>query len=69
MDISVRPDTQALSESPNDDDTLDDADEFVCLLFPQPFHAVGVSYTEFPQLSDVEVKRLLREAENFAATQ
>ena len=39
---------------------LDDiADDFVCVLSPHPFHAVGEFYESFDQTSDAEVRRLL----------
>jgi putative phosphoribosyl transferase len=48
-------------------DTLDrlraEADEIVCLSEPDPFIAVGAHYARFPQTSDDEVCRILREAE------
>lgn len=40
------------------------ADEVVCLAQPEPFHAVGVYYWNFPQLSDAEVVDILDEAES-----
>jgi putative phosphoribosyl transferase len=36
------------------------ADQVICLETPHPFHAVGVHYADFPQISDVEVGALLR---------
>lgn len=38
------------------------ADEVVCVRTPEPFRAVGLWYEEFPQVSDAEVRRLLRDA-------
>jgi predicted phosphoribosyltransferase len=38
-----------------------EADEVVCLSEPDPFMAIGVWYEEFPQLTDDEVRELLRE--------
>jgi putative phosphoribosyl transferase len=35
------------------------ADEVVCAAMPQPFHAVGLWYRDFPQASDDEVRDLL----------
>ena len=35
------------------------ADEVVCLATPEPFHAIGIWYRSFPQLSDDEVRRVL----------
>ena len=40
----------------------EEADEVVCAAMPQPFRAVGLSYEEFPQSSDNEVRSLLEEA-------
>lgn len=40
----------------------DEADEVVCLLTPQPFHAVRLWYRYFPQTDDETVRELLREA-------
>jgi putative phosphoribosyl transferase len=39
-----------------------EADQAVCLETPEPFIAVGRWYHDFPQTSDEEVRRLLREA-------
>jgi predicted phosphoribosyltransferase len=36
-----------------------EADEVVCAVMPEPFHAVGLWYEDFPQTSDEEVRRLL----------
>ena len=38
-----------------------EADEVVCLATPEPFRAIGLWYMSFPQLSDEEVRRTLRE--------
>jgi len=38
------------------------ADDVVCVRTPEPFHAVGVWYSEFPQTSDDEVRALLAAA-------
>lgn len=38
------------------------ADEFVCLVTPEHFHAVGLWYKRFPQLSDGDVIRTLEQA-------
>ena len=38
------------------------ADEVVCAITPEPFHAVGVWYQEFGQTSDDEVRSLLADA-------
>ncbi len=40
----------------------DEADEVVCLLTPEPFHAVSLWYDEFPQTGDEEVIDLLERA-------
>jgi putative phosphoribosyl transferase len=37
-------------------------DEIVCLLTPEPFHAVGMWYENFDQTTDDEVRELLEEA-------
>ncbi|QZD86885.1 phosphoribosyltransferase [Qipengyuania psychrotolerans] len=37
-------------------------DDVVCLLMPEPFHAVGAHYRDFGQTSDDEVIRLLEDA-------
>ncbi|MFZ5562320.1 MAG: phosphoribosyltransferase [Pseudomonadota bacterium] len=37
-------------------------DELVAVLMPDPFHAVGLWYSEFPQTSDDEVRDLLARA-------
>lgn len=37
----------------------DECDEIVCLSAPDPFHAVGIHYTDFTQITDVEVKQFL----------
>lgn len=36
-------------------------DEVVCLITPEPFHAVGLWYENFPQITDEEVKDLLKD--------
>ena len=41
------------------DDLKDDVDEIVCLETPEPFHAIGLHYADFRQLSDNDVIRLL----------
>mgnify|MGYP006198314855 CR=1 FL=1 len=38
-----------------------EADEVVCLATPEPFRAIGLWYTSFPQLCDEEVRRTLSE--------
>jgi putative phosphoribosyl transferase len=38
------------------------ADEVICLVQPQPFYAVGLSYRDFSEVSDDDVRRLLTEA-------
>jgi putative phosphoribosyl transferase len=37
-------------------------DKVVCLLMPEPFHAVGEHYRDFHQLSDEEVVQIMRAA-------
>lgn len=34
-------------------------DDFICLLTPNPFYAVGLWYKDFPQITDIEVCALL----------
>ena len=41
----------------------DEVDEVVCLLTPEPFHAVGGWYQDFSQTTDEEIRALLDEAE------
>lgn len=36
-----------------------DVDEVVCVASPTPFHAVGLAYLDFPQVSEEEVRRVL----------
>ncbi|MBS0122932.1 phosphoribosyltransferase [Thetidibacter halocola] len=51
-------------------DTLDslrgEVDQIVCLHTPEPFHAVGLHYRDFPQTGDDEVVRLMDEAARIA---
>lgn len=42
------------------------ADEVVCPLQPEPFHAVGLWYVHFPQIAEHEVRGLLEHAGNEA---
>ena len=44
------------------DEFRDDVDEIVCLVTPEPFHAVGIWYDDFTQTSDAEVRELLARA-------
>ncbi|HEV8649030.1 MAG TPA: phosphoribosyltransferase [Actinomycetes bacterium] len=44
------------------DELAREADEVVCVSTPPRFRAVGLSYREFPQVSDEEVRQLLRQA-------
>jgi predicted phosphoribosyltransferase len=39
-----------------------EADECVCLIEPEPFHAVGLWYEDFSQTTDEEVRELLERA-------
>jgi putative phosphoribosyl transferase len=41
---------------------LNEADEVVCAMTPEPFHAVGLWYEDFEQTSDAEVKELIQRA-------
>ncbi|MBI2512736.1 MAG: phosphoribosyltransferase [Opitutae bacterium] len=43
------------------------ADEVVCPVRPEPFHAVGLWYVHFPELPEHEVRELLEHAEATAA--
>jgi predicted phosphoribosyltransferase len=38
------------------------ADDVVCVRTPEPFHAVGLWYAQFPQTSDEEVRELMFQA-------
>jgi predicted phosphoribosyltransferase len=38
------------------------ADEVICLETPEPFYAIALSYEQFPQVSDEQVRRLLQQA-------
>ena len=40
-----------------------EVDEIVCLITPHQFVSVGAWYEDFPQTSDAEVRRLLKQAE------
>jgi putative phosphoribosyl transferase len=44
-----------------------EVDHLICLATPSPFHAIGVHYADFAQVSDDEVIAMLREAEAFVA--
>ena len=37
-----------------------EVDELVCPYRPSPFHAIGLWYEDFPQVSDEEVERILK---------
>jgi len=37
----------------------EEADALVCLLTPEPFHAISLWYESFPQLSDTDVRAIL----------
>jgi len=37
-------------------------DKVICVFTPEPFHAVGLWYEDFPQTSDAEVRKLLERA-------
>lgn len=45
-----------------------DADEVVCLSEPEPFHAIGLYYADFGQLSDTEVVDMLAQADAMLAS-
>jgi predicted phosphoribosyltransferase len=40
----------------------EEADEAICAIAPEPFHAVGAWYQDFSQTTDEEVEILLDEA-------
>jgi putative phosphoribosyl transferase len=40
-----------------------EVDEVICLTTPEPFFAISLSYREFPQLADDEVRELIQGAE------
>jgi predicted phosphoribosyltransferase len=40
----------------------DEADQMVCARMPEPFHAVGLWYSDFAQTTDDEVRELLERA-------
>jgi putative phosphoribosyl transferase len=39
-----------------------EADEVICVMTPEPFHAIGLWYEHFPQTSDAEVQFLLSQS-------
>ena len=43
-------------------------DEIICLRTPESFHAVGLWYEMFPQLTDEEVREFLSKADEFHAS-
>ena len=45
-----------------------EADECVCCMTPEPFHAVGIWYDDFSQTTDKEVRDLLERAPTMTAT-
>jgi predicted phosphoribosyltransferase len=45
----------------------DIADDVVCIMTPEPFHAVGLWYEDFSQTTDQEVHDLLDRARALAA--
>jgi putative phosphoribosyl transferase len=47
------------------DEFRGEVDSVICALTPEPFHAVGLWYEDFSQITDDEVRRLLEEAEGF----
>jgi putative phosphoribosyl transferase len=44
-----------------------EVDQLICLSTPEPFHAIGLNYVDFHQLSDQEVMRSLQALEDKAA--
>lgn len=49
------------------DDLRDDVDEIVCIETPDVFHAIGLHYLDFTQVEDMDVVRLLEEADRLAS--
>ena len=45
-----------------------EVDEFVCVVAPEPFHAVGLFYDDFSQVSDEEVVDLLKRNQQIAVS-
>ena len=45
-----------------------EVDDFVCVVAPEPFHAVGLFYDDFSQVSDEEVVDLLKRNEQVAVS-
>jgi len=45
------------------DDFRGEADEIICLKTPHPFGAVGIWYEDFSQITDDEVRELIKEAQ------
>jgi predicted phosphoribosyltransferase len=41
-----------------------EVDEIICAITPEPFHAVGLWYEDFPQTTDEEVRELLAQSAN-----
>jgi putative phosphoribosyl transferase len=39
-----------------------EVDEFVCVVTPEPFFAIGMDYEEFPQVADSSVREILQRA-------
>ncbi|MDB6112215.1 MAG: putative phosphoribosyltransferase [Pedosphaera sp.] len=44
------------------DQLRNEADEVVCVMTPEPFYSIGVWYSDFMQVPDEEISRLLRQA-------
>jgi putative phosphoribosyl transferase len=44
-----------------------EVDQLICLSTPEPFHAIGLNYVDFHQLSDQEMMRSLQALEDKAA--
>jgi putative phosphoribosyl transferase len=45
----------------------DEADEVICLMTPEPFHAVGAHFDDFTQTTDEEVIDLLDRARHWTS--
>ena len=46
----------------------EEADDVVCAMTPEPFHAVGIWYEDFSQTSDEEVRDLLARSAELGAS-
>jgi putative phosphoribosyl transferase len=46
------------------DELRDEVDELVCVMTPEPFHAISLWYEDFSPTADEEVRRLLERSRN-----